>query len=485
MEVIPPSDVAVVWHVFRARMRALWNGIAHASWRTRLGYALLTALSGVYLFAYAGVVVSKSRENPSSFLVWCFGEVFFFVQLYVLSEAVRELGRDDVLFSLPISRRALFAVKFVDLAGSLTRLYVLLAPLFVGAAMALRPTPERWGLYFLSGALTWAFVTGIGMAFAAGWYRLLPRSRHVGVFRWLSALGVFGVLVSFTFLGREGRDTGEILFEGSPPRWFSFLPTVWMYRALEAEGRGVVGLVLGSGVSVFLAWAAFWRWFDVERFFSAKSPSGHSSRSRFLVSRSSWTALVLKEWRILVRNPISLASLAISVGAWAWLMWLSGRPSSSMTRMSTVGLFGAFFVGIPRVGAEGERIALLRVVLPGMVRLLLAKAALTGALLLPMMVVSAVDWPERSLSAQDAFVALSLTTGYATFSVGIGAVVPHFHAEKAMGSVRLPAVFAFSLYSATTVVLSEVGKGFLWLSAAVGVATLLEGARRLARRDIV
>lgn len=489
MGVIPPSDGVVIWHVFRARMRAMRNRIVYASWGTRLAYAFLTVFLGVYLFAYAGVIVVLSQSHSSSFLVWYFGGGFFFMQFYLLSEAVRRMGRDEVLFSLPLSRRALFVVMLGDMAGSLTWFYIFLAPLFVGAAIALRPTPGRWILYGFAGALTWIFVTAIGMTLAIGGYRLLSSSRYVRFFRWLSTLGVCGVLVSFLFLGRAGRDVEEIPFETSPPRWFSFLPTVWMYDVIGTprEWRGLGGLVGGSAVSIFLAWMAFRRWFDVEKFFSAESPRRISFRSRVLVSRSPLTALALKEWRLLARNPTQWASLVISLGIWALSLWFSESSVSPAMRMNSVGFLGAFLFGVQRVEAEGMRIALLRVVLPGMGRLLGAKAAVTGVLLLPAMVISAVDWRERTLFLQDVLIAFPLTAGHATFSVGIGAIGPHFHAKNPFGSVRWPAMVALSFYFLMTVILSEIGgEGLLCLGGvAVGVATLGVGARRLARRDIV
>jgi hypothetical protein len=493
--------------VLRARRRALWNGVVRASWSKRFVYALLAVFAGVYLVTYARIVATLCEKagDPLPFLIRNFGFAFVFMQLYAISFALQWLAHDDdltMLVSLPVSRRALFVVKFLDIAFDLIRLYALPSPLFIGAALPVRPSPGRWALYIVSGALTWAFVTAIGMGVALTLNRLSPRRRFVGFFRVASTLTIFGVIASFMAFGVTVRGNGGFpdlaaTVTATPPALLSVLPTTWTYRVLVAAAPWAWfgGLAVLCAGSIVLARTTFVAWFDAERATSTDSSGRRRIGSRTTRRRAALTALVVKEWRLLARNPTQLATLIGPVIVFALFTRFVAPGSNPPIRVAFTGFFVAFTFGLQLVGAEGDRIALLRSALTGMGPVLVAKAILTATILLPITLVLVVDWQTRIIAADHLVIAVLLTLGYATFSVGMGAITPRFRARNPMRSARLPAILATYVYFAITVAAvawyeeshpaPPVAIGIFAIPVVVGVGILGVGARRLARRDIL
>lgn len=234
-------------------------------------------------------------------------------------EALFERGDIDLLLSSPLSSRSIFTVRLAGVVLGVALMYLLfLAPLaHAGLAMG----QFRWlGIYpaILSVSM---IVASAAMLFTLGLVRMLGVRRTRVVAQVIGALsGAMVFILSQLFSGnlqRDAKDSSSWLRQAA--EWAASIPADSL---LWTPGRAFVGeplpivLLLGVGCAVFFLTVHFTHRFFVQGVQQSAGMARNAappSALHFNFSRTLARVVLLKEWRLIARDPQLISQVLLQL----------------------------------------------------------------------------------------------------------------------------------------------------------------------------
>jgi hypothetical protein len=494
--------------VFRAlvtaRWRSTWNAAIGSSGARRAGVVSFGVLFGFFVVEFTPEVASVYRAAPDTQLAALnFAAVLVFLAAHAVSSSLHRLtGAPDALMlgALPVPVPALFALRLLDVVWDIGRALLVPLPVYLGYGMARGLNASGWFVYAFGWGLVWLFLAASGLLVALCVARFLRAGLGRAAFRAASVAVTLGLMVGMMFYasGSGGRSLASAHEAAASLRpLLEWLPTTWVARSAgptRAPAWCLFLVVLSAGTTT-LAAVAFRRLFHVE--YASPVPRMPRRRARSRGARRPWPpvlALFVKEWRIASRSPQLLfgwiAPVVLAL-AFAWIAGGSGLAERNHLFVMVVVAFPlTLLLALPAVGREGRDFALLRVYLRSTAALVGAKAAFAAVASFPVVLVGASGWLLGRVSWALLLDALVVSVAFGAFGVGVGALTPRFDESNPLRAVGLGGFVALYLYFSASVAVSGVlfsapgqGRAGMAALAAVGVAVLALGSRRLDRRD--
>lgn len=239
------------------------------------------------------------------------------------------LGPDlSLLLSSPLSRRAIFAFKFLmNMRWDAVMVLVTAVPIWLAFAVSMR-APLVFYLGFIVGWLgLLVFVSGLGVTLTMVLVRFvpLPRFRQIMLSSFLTVALVFVAVVQSLATGVWNRDSIVWLLERRVLAQQIWLPSVWLSRGLVSFMTGAVqqawpwlaALCLGAAIMFALAYSASARLYSVGWSSAQIMEGGRSSKRPTRVIRPTtpvW-ALVRKDMLLFFRQPMQWYQAALGTVA--------------------------------------------------------------------------------------------------------------------------------------------------------------------------
>ncbi|WP_293913939.1 hypothetical protein [Deinococcus sp.] len=266
-----------------------------------------------------------------------------------LLETLFERGDLDLLLGSPLPPRRVLASRLLGvMVGSL--------PFYLVVALLITIPGLVGGVWRVLGLWPWLFAlaalaTGLGAALTLGLVRLL------GVRRAKTVAGVLGAVVgaAFFLLSQVGNVMGQ---NSALARWVAGLnpsdlpvqdsPLWWLVRTLWLEGLPTLGTVLLAVGALALASARLARIYtrgaQVALTHEGGSRPAHLSAGPLRFASGS-RAVLLKEWRLLGRDPLLLSRTLLSVIYLIPMGFALLRRSGDNLIWQLVGLIGILALG--------------------------------------------------------------------------------------------------------------------------------------------
>lgn len=337
----PGSTAWLLRHEIRLAMRG--NG---SRMRILLGLAVAGSV-GLHYGAWKLMSLWPAGALPPMALYLLGGAAWFCV-LLMLSQAIVasvmalfDRGDLDLLLSSPMPTGNVFAARGLGIVASVPLLYVfLLAPiadvgLFMGHPNLLAIYPTLLGLALL--------VSSLGLALTLGLVRLLGARRTRSVAQVISSLvgaAIFLCLQANTLLGPEKMRGvfAQLARWAQPGGPLALDAPVWLPgRALMGDLRAMaVIFAVGSVAFVAVVRLAHRRFLAGTQ----ESMTGGARRGAVPVRAGAarfrgglWRTMLVKEWRLIVRDPQVISQTLMQVIYMLPMMFLIARNSKSLTPM--------------------------------------------------------------------------------------------------------------------------------------------------------
>jgi ABC-2 type transport system permease protein len=297
------------------KRRPGWRSIA--AWA--LGFVLLHVLAFAALHAPGpGVMGDALLAIPLSIMVVVCSTFMLSSSLKACVLALFERGDLDLLLSSPLPSRSIFAVRLLGVAAVTALPYVYLAGPFANVALALGH-PGWLGLYVTIAACAMLMACA-GMLLTLGLVRVLGARRTRVVAQVVGAIAgaLIFLLSQFYNLSHHEGPVG--------PRIMAMLAHQSVFgpdSALWLPGRAVLGAPLPLLGAVLLAVLAFALTLArTHRFFvhglqqaagMGRVRARPASAPRFRFRGSLFDTVVIKEWRLIARDPHLIAQVLLQL----------------------------------------------------------------------------------------------------------------------------------------------------------------------------
>ncbi len=228
-------------------------------------------------------------------------------------------GDLDLLLSSPLSGRKVLAVRAISLALAPFLIYgALVTPFLIPAAATGHPA---WLAAYVVLAALAMFATTVGVGLAMALFAVIgPRAtRTVG--QLLAAL--VGASVYLTFQARNMfPDQGAAMLRrlttfASATRFGAGAPLAWPAQALVGEPLPLLIVATAAGLAFFALVAGLGRRFIADAGVGSGTDSGarpsrrQSGAVQARFASSPFTAILRKEWRLLLRDPTLLSQVVL------------------------------------------------------------------------------------------------------------------------------------------------------------------------------
>jgi ABC-2 type transport system permease protein len=296
-----------------------------SKWRTLIVWAVAWALLHAFAFAILDKLGRGGMADPH--LAMAFGAVLLICATFMLSNGLRasvvvlfERGDLDLLLSSPIPTRSIFTVRLLSVACSTVALFLFLfAPVANVALMLGRP---GWlAIYPVLAALATLCACG-GMLLTLLLVRLLGARRTRVVAQVVAALAgalLFLMSQAYNFMSQgSGPDVTARLMQGLvaggvlAPDSLLWLPG----RAALGMPLPLLGMVVVAA-AVFALTVARTHCFFVHGLQQAASASRTRARAdgplRLRVRSSLIDTIVIKEWRLIARDPHLISQVLLQL----------------------------------------------------------------------------------------------------------------------------------------------------------------------------
>jgi ABC-2 type transport system permease protein len=248
--------------------------------------------------------------------------------------ALFERGDLDLLLSSPLPSRSIFAVRLLGVAAVTALPYVYLAGPFANVALVLGH-PGWLGLYVTIAACA-TLMACAGMLLTLGLVRVLGARRTRVVAQVLGAIAgaLIFLLSQFYNLSRHDGNTGTRIME-----MMTHQPMFGPDSALWLPGRAVLGAPVPLLGAILLAALAFaLTLVRTHRFFvhglqqaagMGRVRARPAGALRFRFRRSLFDTVVIKEWRLIARDPHLIAQVLLQLIYLVPLLFLIMRGDSA------------------------------------------------------------------------------------------------------------------------------------------------------------
>lgn len=343
-------EMLLTWRNFRAAGKG-----RHV--RRLVFYSLMTLLLGFGGY-WVARILSEVAPEPTPFMLGAVGAVFAILlslmvsqALILITESLYQRGDLDLLLASPVPAWRVLMVRMAAIAINVGLFYLILAtavfvwlPHFGGWA---------WMSFAPSILMLTLFATGLGLILARIMFALIgPKNTRIAAQILGSLIGAAFFIASQVprFLEDESRAQAfRELFD----RLIAFLGDPASPLSLPARAAFGVGadFAIWSLVAVVLYLAAV-AWYASGFAADAAAISGLGSRKRRTANRAAramrsgiQSTLVLKEWRLLRRDPLLLSQILLQLFYLAplFLVFASRMGDGSLNRV-TLGGFASGFV---------------------------------------------------------------------------------------------------------------------------------------------
>ena len=491
--------------------------------------AALEFLSG---FPIIGMAVA-GRVLETGFVVLAAGVAFSAVTTAI---STLYLSEDlNLLLTQPISVGRVFAIKVLETFFSAAVAPLLLTlPIVVGLGLWFTPPWWAYPLGVLGVALAYMLPVGVGAVLAVFLVRVAPAGRVREVATGLgvalsAALVLFVRAMRPEVLLRSAGDPQQFermlaQFAGPsgsnlPPAWAArvvwdaahgkFSPAIWPLAAVSA-----LALLLAGALAAWAYQAGWVRALESSRVRLDRRPRGASWLERFSARFGPVGALVVKDGRLLWRDPTQWSQLLILAAlAGVYIVSVRAFPVTDPLFANVIGFVQLGFQGFviagvgirlafPAVSMEADGYWLLRTGPFTTRQIVMAKylGALPSTLILAV-ALGVASSLILGLAPAVGFLSVLLGVGNAlaitAFGVGLGAAMPRFHADNPaeiavspggllymLGSLAFAAVMVVAVARPAylAIMLPSVYPGFTvfqepsgWLAVALACALTLGG----------
>ena len=483
--------ILVKWRLRCALNSVFKRGASKRTSKRSLAFAALFLTAYAILFALLLRPYFAESAHARSAASAAFGGValFLFTRAFQFAlQSSSDRASLQILAPLPIRAAALRNSLVLETLIDLFRVAPLIAgPVVLAFALAHPPNPIQ-ALAYLIG---WLSVC-VGGACAGTAAALLTHSRRsssgalANLLNLLLALALGGGLLLLAVEGAGYADDSAALLSAWKP-YLERSPSVWLADAL-LRPLPLLQLALSlalSGAVVFISLRVHSRRFNLESLLGSRPARAKRRRSK--TGRSApLAALLIKETRVIVRNPAMLAAwtlpflLFTAMSAWTPLP-LERRNMLAVSMMSG---YGAAVIGVILPSAEGRSITLLRLALPRLNAWVAAKA-IAAAAFIAVPSLAAVALNSKGVPPlRWTLIPLGAAAGSGLFSVGIGCLMPRFDEPNPMRAARPQSfVLAGLYYLGLTVGLHIFSEWTAALCCVAGAAAAAAGSKRLQRAD--
>ncbi|MFC5551244.1 hypothetical protein [Massilia aerilata] len=333
----PPGSS--LW-LLRHELRMAWYGAAiNAGGRRRMGWASIAVWGLAWTLLHAGAWVLL-RNLPSGPMDPRFAIIatlaLVAIAFLMLSSSLKasvlalfERGDLDLLLSSPLPSRSIFTVRLLGVVLACAALYLFLfGPLVhVGVAMG----QLRWVGVYVAIATTATLMACLGMLLTLALVRVLGARRTRVLAQVLSAVAgalLFLLSQSFSFFSQTAQSGAAERTAHQLLRSPLFAPD----SALWFPGRAVLGDPLATlgmavlGIAAFALTAGRTHRFFVHGLQQAASTSRAlvkpAGEMRLRFRRSLFDTVVVKEWRLIARDPHLISQVLLQLVYLAPLLFL-------------------------------------------------------------------------------------------------------------------------------------------------------------------
>jgi ABC-2 type transport system permease protein len=320
---------SILW-LLGYELRMAWYGTALSkNGKRRRGHVGMivgiVAWALLHLVAFAALRTLDRVGMDEAFLAVLFTAIALVCATFMLSSALSgcvmalfERGDLDLLLSSPLPSRSVFAVRLLGVATATSIPYLFLAGPFANVALALGH-PGWLGLYVVVAACA-MLMACIGMLLTLALVRILGARRTRVVAQVVAAIaGAFVFLLSQAYnLTRHDGTTGPRLL-GMLAHQHLFGPgsAIWM------PGRAILGAPVPLLGAVLLAALAFALTLNLTHGFfvhglqqaagSSRARARPAGALRFRFGGSLFDTVVIKEWRLIARDPHLIAQVLLQL----------------------------------------------------------------------------------------------------------------------------------------------------------------------------
>jgi ABC-2 type transport system permease protein len=334
--------------LLRHELRMAWYGAAvNAGGRRRLGWASIAvwvlAWLALHVLAFValdklgpGGVMDPRLAIPATLVLVAIGTFMLSTSLRVSVMALFERGDLDLLLSSPLPSRSIFTVRLLGVVMSGAALYLFLFGPLVHVGLALGQF--RWIGVYVAIASTATLMACLGMLLTLALVRVLGARRTRVLAQVLGAVAgalLFLLSQAYSLLTQTG-DTGSAertLQRAAETPWLAPDSALWLPgRAVLGEPLPMLGMAL-LAIGVFALTAGHTHRFFVhgvqEAAGSARATAAPPGALRMRFRRSLFDTVVVKEWRLIARDPHLISQVLLQLVYLAPLLFLILRHNDA------------------------------------------------------------------------------------------------------------------------------------------------------------
>jgi ABC-2 type transport system permease protein len=281
-----------------------------------VGLLLLHLLAFVVLRALGPGMDEPALAIPLAFLIVACATFMLSSALSGAVLALFERGDLDLLLSSPLPSRTIFAVRLLGIVASTAVPYLYLGGPFANVALVLGH-PGWLGLYVMVGTVA-TLMACAGMLLTLGLVRVLGarRTRVVAQVTAAVAGALLFVLSQLSSLAHNGGEAAQqALGRLLGPHLSSLDSALWLPgRALLGAPLPLLGATLLAGLAFVLTLGLTHRFFvhGLQQAASAVRVRARPAGAlRFRFRRSLFDTVVVKEWRLIARDPHLIAQVLL------------------------------------------------------------------------------------------------------------------------------------------------------------------------------
>jgi ABC-2 type transport system permease protein len=334
--------------LLRHELRMAWYGAAiNASGRRRLGWASIAVWTLAWVLLHVGAFAVLRKLGPAGAadprLAIPATLALAAIATFMLSTSLRssvlalfERGDLDLLLSSPLSSRSIFTVRLLGVAVSAAALYLFLFGPLVHVGVALGQF--RWAGVYVAIATTATLMSCLGMLLTLALVRVLGARRTRVLAQVLGAVAgalMFLVSQSYSMLSDTagGDSAARSLQQLAQSPWLAPDSALWLPgRAVLGEPLPMLGMAL-LGLAAFALTVG-----RTHRFFahglqqaagSARASARPAGAVGFRFRRSLFDTVVVKEWRLITRDPHLISQVLLQLVYLAPLLFLILRHNDA------------------------------------------------------------------------------------------------------------------------------------------------------------
>ncbi len=500
---VNPSAYAVWRALVKSELNAWKNGFLKMHLAVRAAIVLFVSILilGAAFVAVIALFLPNlvpdeltDIEAASSYSALVLGFLFYFT---IIAKSGLNNQASSVnlpmLAPLPVPLSSLYAFEIALNCLHFSILFLMGLPFAAFTSLAFRANLLQAAAYYIGWISLYLFSIGASIGAATLLLRWFGAERSKKAFQiiiFLMIIGFWAAMLNISEIADSmagAVEIGKRLLPALPSTWTVYILT----DPLLALALFPALLIVGAG-GILFGYAVFIRTFDMEaELMRIEKKEESGKRKASSRRRGVFASLLVKDYKIIVRNRKMLGGWIFSLGIWGVYLSYSLLDSTSPDTVGTIAnsyaMPGAFFIGLSLPGLEGRAVLSVRMAMSNLRMYAVSKASSIVSLLFIYALIGLAAKQKALPALPDIAVVALIVVGHGCFCIGIACVFPRFDIKKPIGCAS--AIY-FTLFFAAT----AVAFGFaptashVWIAAAVcvlGVVILDYGRKRLESADAV